>query len=143
MKGTHPQSYVTPRYRGYVTHEKRYISTFTSPMDHKLSKLVSQLVKGSHSKSHVTYRQCGHGTNKKRSISTFTSPWSQKLGRVLTQDEEGPPKKSCDTLISQPHEKSNGSYFWSRGGHIFTFTCSCSVALAIDGLTSLKNLQIT
>ena len=70
----------------------------------------------------MTYRQCGDGANQKRSISTFTNPWSQKLGRILTQDEEGPPKKSCDTLISQPHEKSNTSYFWWRSGHIFTFT---------------------
>ena len=42
MRGPHQQSHVTHRYSGHVTNKKRYISTFTRPMDLKLSRLVTQ-----------------------------------------------------------------------------------------------------
>ena len=42
MRGPHPPSHVTLRYRGHVTNKKRYISTFTRSMDPKLAKVVSQ-----------------------------------------------------------------------------------------------------
>ena len=38
MRGPHPQSRVTLRYRGHVTNKKRYISTFARRMDPKFSK---------------------------------------------------------------------------------------------------------
>ena len=41
MRGPHPQNYVTLRYCGHVTDKKRYMSTFTKPMDPKLSGVVS------------------------------------------------------------------------------------------------------
>ena len=41
MRGPHPPSHVTLRYRGHVTNKKRYISTSTRPMDSKLSKVVT------------------------------------------------------------------------------------------------------
>ena len=37
MRGPHPASHVTLQYRCHVTYKKRYISTFTRPMDSKLS----------------------------------------------------------------------------------------------------------
>ena len=42
MRGPHPQRHVTVRYRGDVINKKRYISTFTRPMDPKLSSVVTQ-----------------------------------------------------------------------------------------------------
>ena len=41
MRGPHPQSHVTRWYQGHVTNNKRYISTFTSPLDSKLSRVVT------------------------------------------------------------------------------------------------------
>ena len=41
MRGLHPQSHVKYRPRGHVTNQKRYISTFTRPMDHTLNKVVT------------------------------------------------------------------------------------------------------
>ena len=41
MRGPHPQSHVTLCYRGHVTNKKRYNSTFTKPMDPKLSRVVA------------------------------------------------------------------------------------------------------
>ena len=41
MRGPYPQSHVTLRYCGHVTNKKRYISTFTRPMDPKLSRMVT------------------------------------------------------------------------------------------------------
>ena len=38
----HPQIHVTLQYQGHVTSKKRYISTFTRPMDPKLSRVVTQ-----------------------------------------------------------------------------------------------------
>ena len=42
MRGPYPQSHVTLCYRGHVTNKKRYNSTFTKPMDPKLSRVVAQ-----------------------------------------------------------------------------------------------------
>ena len=42
MRGHHPQSHVTLRYRDHVTNKKRYISTFTRPMYAKLRRVVTQ-----------------------------------------------------------------------------------------------------
>ena len=41
MRGSQPQNHVTLRYRGNVTDKKHYISTFTKPMDPKLSRVVT------------------------------------------------------------------------------------------------------
>ena len=41
MEETHPQSHVTHQPSGHVMNQRRYISTFTSPMDPKLSRVVT------------------------------------------------------------------------------------------------------
>ena len=41
MRGPCPQSHVTLQYRGHVTNRKRYISSFTRPMDRKLNRAVT------------------------------------------------------------------------------------------------------
>ena len=41
MRGSHPQGHVTLRHCGYVTNQKRYISTFTRPIEPKLSRMVT------------------------------------------------------------------------------------------------------
>ena len=42
MSGPHPQSHVTHRPSGFVTNQRCYNSTFTRPMDPKLSRVVTQ-----------------------------------------------------------------------------------------------------
>ena len=41
MRGTHLQSHVALQYRGHVTNKKQFISTFTGPVDPKLSSVVT------------------------------------------------------------------------------------------------------
>ena len=41
MRGPNPKDHVTIWYRGYVTNQKRYVSTFTRPMDPKLSRVIT------------------------------------------------------------------------------------------------------
>ena len=41
MRGPHLQSHMTHQPRGHVTNQKRYIYTFTRPMDPKLSRVAS------------------------------------------------------------------------------------------------------
>ena len=94
MRGPHPQSHVTLRYRGHVTN-KKHISTFTRPVG---SKLSMQGMMGSHLQSHVT--------NQKRYISTFTRPTDPKLCRVVAQDQEISSTKSHDTSTTWPRDKS-------------------------------------
>ena len=38
MRGPYPQSHVTLRYCGHVTNKKRFISTFTRPMNPKVNR---------------------------------------------------------------------------------------------------------
>ena len=40
MRGVHPQSYMTHQPRGHVTNQKHYISTFTRPIDPRLSRIL-------------------------------------------------------------------------------------------------------
>ena len=80
MRGHHLQSHVTIRYRDHVTNEKRFISTFTRPMDPKRSRVVTYDNGTSPTKSRDTYRPRGHVTNQKRYISTFTRPMDPKVG---------------------------------------------------------------
>ena len=42
MRGPHPQGHVTLRYCGYLSYQKRYISTFTRPVETKLSRVITQ-----------------------------------------------------------------------------------------------------
>ena len=95
MRGTPKKTHVTFRYHGHAINKKRYISTFTRPMDLKLSRVVTQ-TRGPHLQSHVT----------KCYISNFTRPMDSKLSRVVTQDEENPPIKSRDTSIVWSRDKS-------------------------------------
>ena len=98
MRGPHPQSHVTLRFRGHVTNKKRYISTFTRPVSSKHSMQSSDSMMGSHLQSHVT--------NQKRYISTFTRPADPKLCRVVAQDQEISSTKSHDTSTTWPRDKS-------------------------------------
>ena len=41
MRGPHPQSHVTHRPSGHVTDKKRYILTFTRPVDSTLSRVLT------------------------------------------------------------------------------------------------------
>ena len=42
MSGHHPQSQVTLQYHGHMTNKICYISTFTRPIDLKLSRVVTK-----------------------------------------------------------------------------------------------------
>ena len=53
IKEPHPQSHVTHRPSSHVTNQRRYISTFTRPMDPKLAGW-SLRRRGPHPQSHVT-----------------------------------------------------------------------------------------
>ena len=82
MRGPHPQSRVTLRYRDHVTNKKRYISTFTGPMYSKLSRVVT-LEREPNPQIHMIHQPLGHVTNQRRYISTFIRPMNPKLSRVL------------------------------------------------------------
>ena len=73
MMKLHPQSHVTLKFRGHLTNEKSYISTFTSPMAPKLSKWKLRM-KRPHKEFCLKIRLRGHVMNQKRYISTFTRP---------------------------------------------------------------------
>ena len=108
MRGPHPQSHVILRYRGHVTNKKRYISTFTRPMDPKLIRVVTYNERTSPAKSHRSHRSHrsrGHVSSQNISSPHWQVPRSPKLGRLLNQDERAPPKKSWS------REKSKPSYF--------------------------------
>ena len=75
IRGPHPQTHMTLQYRGHVTNKKSYTSTFTRPMNRKLSRLVIYL------QIHATHRPRGHMTNQTRYISTLTSICTPDLAR--------------------------------------------------------------
>ena len=106
MKGSHPQSHVTDRSSDHMTKQRHYISTFTRPMDHKSSRVVTQN-EGTPSASHAIHQPRGHMTNKKRYISTFSSSIHPRLSRVVTQDDMIPPAKSRNRFIKWSRDKSN------------------------------------
>ena len=108
MWGPHPKSHETLRYFGHVTNKKRYISTFTRPMDPKLSKVLTQM-RGPHLQSHVTHRPCGHARNQNRYIFTFTRPMDPKLSRLVTQDKGTHPQTHM-TLQYRGHVTNKKSY---------------------------------
>ena len=96
MRGPHPQSHVTLRYHGHVTSKTRYISTFTRPVDAKLSRVVTLYDGISSTKSHDT--SVTWSRNKSKMIySTLTRPTDPKLCMVVAQDEEISCVKSHDT----------------------------------------------
>ena len=72
MRGPYPQSHVTLRYCGHVTNKKRYISTFTRPMDPKLSRVVTQ----------------DEGTSPTKSRDTSTT-WSRDKSKALSLISQG------------------------------------------------------
>ena len=73
MRGSHPQSHVTLRYRGHVTN-KKHISI--SPLSQGLwtPNLAEwwRKMREPNSQSHVIHRSRGYVTNNKRLSSTFT-----------------------------------------------------------------------
>ena len=105
MRGPHLQSHVTHQSLGHVTNQKRYISTFTRPMNPNLAGWCLRM-RGPNPQCHETLRHRGHLTNKKRYISTFIQCMDHKLSRVVTQDDENAPTKSRDTSIVWSHDKS-------------------------------------
>ena len=90
MRGHHLQSHVTFQYRRHVAKEKRYISFFTSPMDPKLSRVV-------------TYDE-GTSPTKSRHID-YVITWQIKNAIYpLSQGLWSPPTKSRDTPVSRSRE---------------------------------------
>ena len=69
-----PKSHVTHQSSGHVTNQRCYVSTFTRPMDPKLSRVVK--------KPHVKCLSSGQVTNQKYFIFTFTRCKAHKLSRV-------------------------------------------------------------
>ena len=69
MMGPHLQSHVTHRPLGHVTNQKRYISTFTSPTDPKLCRIVAQDEEIS----------CGHVTNQKTLYLYFCKAYGPQI----------------------------------------------------------------
>ena len=78
MMGSHLQSHVTHRPRGHVTNQKRYISTFTSPTDPKLCRVVAQM-RRSHLQSHMTHQPRGHVTNQKTLYLYFCKAYGPQI----------------------------------------------------------------
>ena len=99
MREPHPQIQVTHIPRGHVTNQRHYISTFTRPMDAKLSRVVSQdeetsltksrdtSIKWSPDKSNIFYLHF----HKAQGLQT------QQDG---TQNKKTSPNMSCDTSIT-------------------------------------------
>ena len=83
MKGPHPQSHLTYQPHDHVTNQKRYISTFTRPMEPHLTGWWLK-VRGLLAQSYMTLQSCDHMTNKKRYVSIFTKPMDPKLSGVVT-----------------------------------------------------------
>ena len=96
MRGPHPQSHVILRYRGHVTNKKRYISTFTRPMDPKLIRVVTYDERTSPAKSHRSHRS--HRSRGHVSSQNISSPHSQ-VPRSLV---------GCWIRMRGPHPKSHG-----------------------------------
>ena len=97
--GNSTHSHVTIQHRDHVTNKKRYISTFTRPMDPKSKALYLHIYKvyGSqnfarcwftmrrpYAKSHIPLRSCRHVAIQKRHISSTTRPMIPKLSRMRT-----------------------------------------------------------
>ena len=108
MRGPHLRSHVTHQVRGHVTNRKRCTSTFTRPMDPKLSWVVTQDERTSPTKSR---RSRGHVLSLNVLSPDSQGLRSPELGSVLNQNEGAPPKKSRDTSIVWSREKSKPSYF--------------------------------
>ena len=134
MRGPHPQSHVTLWYRGHGANNKRYISTFTRPVDPKLSRVFTQ-----HEwfqKCHVTFQFCSHMTIWICHISSTTGLWPLNLaGCVLRL--RGRLAQSQMTLLFRGHvTKTSFSLLFSLSH------CLWSVGLAKDERTSLKKFTI-
>ena len=83
MTGPNLQSHVTFRYRGHVTNEKCYISTFARPMDPKLSKVVTKDEGTSLVKSHDTSTTWSRDKSKTLYFHLH-KVMDPKLSRVVT-----------------------------------------------------------
>ena len=110
MRGPHLQSHVTHKPRGHVTNQKRYISTFTRPMDPKLNQLVTQ--------------DEGTPTTKSCDTSTWWSRDKQKtlyfpkLSKVVTQDEGTSQSKTLYSTFTWPMDhKLSRVVFQMRGSN--------------------------
>ena len=93
-----------------MTNKKRYIATFTRPINPKPIRMMTQDERTSPT-NHVTHQRRSHVRNQKRYISTFTRPMDLKLSQLVTQDEGTPTTKSRDTSISWSRDKQKTFYF--------------------------------
>ena len=103
MKRPHQQSHATLRSRGHVANKKCNISTFTRPMDPKLSRLVTQdegnpptnsggtLIGWSCDKSKIFYLH----------FHKAQGPQTQQVG---DQNEKTPLNMSCDTSVTSSRD---------------------------------------
>ena len=109
MRGPHPQSHLTLRYRGHMTNKKRYNSTFTRPLDPKRCNVVTQDERAARTRSRDTATTWSRD-NKMRYIFTSTRSMDPKLSKVVTQDEETSSAKSRETSIKWSPDKSKIFY---------------------------------
>ena len=77
-------SHVTHQTYGHITHEKRYISTFTRPMAPKLGRVLNEN-EGPHTKVHVTLWSCSHVKIQEHHISSTSRPMAPKLSSLGRQ----------------------------------------------------------
>ena len=92
MRPRHPRSHVIPWYCAHVTNKRRYISTFTRPMNPKLGRVVTYAEGTQPARSRDTAPR-GHVRNQSCYIPTFTKHMFPKLSRVVTLDESTPTHK--------------------------------------------------
>ena len=83
MRGPHPQSHVTLQYHGHVTNKKRYISTFTRPIDPKISRLVTSDEGTLPTKSRDPLTTWSRDKSKTY-ISTFARPMDPIFSQLVT-----------------------------------------------------------
>ena len=108
MSGPHPKSHVTFQYHGHVTNKKCYISTFTRPIDPKLSRLVTQDEGTSPTKSRDT--SITWSCDKSKTLYLYIhKAYEPKLSRVVSQDE-GPNPQCHETLRHRGHLTNKKRY---------------------------------
>ena len=113
MRGLNTQSHVTFWSRGHLTNKKHYKSTFTRPMDPKISKMVTYDERTPPTKSRDY--SISRSRDKSKTLHLhFLKVYDPKLSRMMTSKFGIPPTKSHNRTIKCSCEKSK--YF------IFIFT---------------------
>ena len=99
MRGPHLQSHVTYRPRGLVRNQKLCISTFTKPMDPKLSRVVTQDEGNPPAKSRATSIVWSRDKSKLFYLHFHKAQGPQTL-EDGHQNEKTLPHMSCATSIT-------------------------------------------